>query len=134
MENKRPNSAIILALAFLSAAVTSPIACAVFTAILILFCRDSQRAESGVDAFVLSVSYSILSTAFSALTSLGSLIGIHAISGLLSAVRSVVMGIADIAILIVGISAALTAVQGEIPAIPVVGGRFKGLSKEMTWE
>lgn len=125
--NAKVNGKIVLALAFVAAAVGSTTLCALCLGVLLFVVRDRKKASLGCDALMLCLVDSILYACLNAVNLLLRLVNISALTSFVSSVTSTVSGIVDIAILIVALMAAANAMKGEEIVVPLVGGKFDGI-------
>ncbi len=134
MPNVKVNAKVLVAIAFF-AAINSNTTVAVLCALAVVFlCKEKSLSASAIDAVLLAMAYSIISTLLGYLTTLAGVLSIGMVTSVVSSVVSVATLLVRIAIIAIAIISALAVLDGREPKIPLLHNIHKDIDNVIVEE
>ncbi len=130
MNTKKINTSVLLCISFLSAAIGSPLICALCMGAILFLCEDKSLAPQSAEALVLSFVDTLFSHAVSVVRVVFNLIPAKFVTSFVFGVIDLIGSLITLAVFVIGILAAIKALKKEKVNIPLLSGMFDGIITE----
>lgn len=130
MNTKKVNPSILLCISFLSAAIGSPLICALCAGAILFLCEDKSLAGQSIEAVALAMFASLFSYALNVIRFFLRFMPFEAVQNFIREFIGIASNVVDLAVFIVGIIAAIKALKKEKVSIPLLSGKFNNIISE----